>query len=342
MFGLAPLPRHLQAALADERNKKQSVRLSAVRDLARLAADPEARAEALDALCRVLAKDEAATVRAEAALALADAEGSEGVESLLDALEDAHLEVRQMAWVALGELGAESPRARDAVAGALGDDAPAIRFQALIAAHRLLGDGAASAIGDKVGDPDPLVRAMALRLAEERELHTVVPAAKRALDDEELSVRLAAAIFLARLGHRDGGKVMVSALSAPRGQLSPEDEQAAIELSAELGLKKARPALERRAFGVFGVSRDPFAWHARIALARLGHPRAKEAILKGLSAWTRDARTLAVVAAGRAHLSEAKETLAAMAKDTSRADPDAVREALALVDKGLAASESHR
>ena len=47
-------------------------------------------------------------------------------------------------------------------------------------------------------------------------------------------------------------------------------------------------------------------------------------------------------AAGRAHLSEAKETLAAMAKDTSRADPDAVREALALVDKGLAASESHR
>jgi HEAT repeat protein len=243
-----------------------------------------------------------------------------------------------MALVALGEIGAGDPRAAEALQSALTDDAPAIRFQALIAAHRLLGDAAQEQIERKMEDTDPLVRAMALRISEERATlggaappASVIAAAKRALRDKDLSVRLAAAIFLAKLGDHSGDKALVAALNARRGTLAPEDEQAAIELCADLGLDSARPALERRAFGIFGATRDPFAWHARIALARLGDARAKHAILRGLEAWSRDTRTLAVVAAGRAALSDARSKLLTMRGDLSRADPDAVAEALTLL-----------
>ena len=44
-------------------------------------------------------------------------------------------------------------------------------------------------------------------------------------------------------------------------------------------------------------------------MARLGDPQAKAAILKGLAAFTRDARTIAVAAAGRARLREARTIL---------------------------------
>ena len=90
---------------------------------------------------------------------------------------------------------------------------------------------------------------------------------------------------------------------------------------------EARAALSRRAFGFFGLFRDPLAWHARVALARLGDPQAKSAILRGLSALTRDARTIAVAAAGRARLREARPILDRMTP--AQADPETVRDALA-------------
>jgi hypothetical protein len=49
--------------------------------------------------------------------------------------------------------------------------------------------------------------------------------------------------------------------------------------------------------------------------------------LRGLSAFTRDARTIAVAAAGRARLSEARSILRRMTP--AQADPDTVAEALA-------------
>jgi HEAT repeat protein len=95
-------------------------------------------------------------------------------------------------------------------------------------------------------------------------------------------------------------------------------------------LSEARPALSRRAFGFFGLFRDPLAWHARVALARLGDEQAKAAILRGLSAFTRDARTIAVAAAGRARLGEARTILQRMTP--AEADPETVAAALSEIE----------
>jgi HEAT repeat protein len=120
-------------------------------------------------------------------------------------------------------------------------------------------------------------------------------------------------------------------VAAVRTSLDSEDEQAAIVLAGELGLRDAVPSLERRAWRGFGRGRS-FAYEARIALAKMGDARARAAIVRGLSAYSRDARTLAVVAAGRASVAEALPLILAMRADESRAEPTAVDEALRALD----------
>jgi len=342
MLGLSPLPRTLAAALRDAGHKKLEVRLSALRDLARHAADGSD--EAVQRLRAVLKGDSAVAVRAEAAVALADASASAAVEDLsVSAGEDEALRVRQMALVALGELARpEDAQAVAAVQRALRDPEPEIRFQALIAHARLAGDEALEALQRATRDDDAHVRYVALRLAEERWLDAPgselperwVEAARRCLEDDDASVRLASALLLARTGDASGAEVILDAVRSGLGADEPEDAEAAIELAAELGLDAARDGLARRAFGLFGVSRDPFAWQARVALARLGDERARGAILRGLDAWSRDARTLAVAAAGRARLAAARPRLLEMRGKPERAEPSAVEEALAALPGG--------
>jgi len=144
------------------------------------------------------------------------------------------------------------------------------------------------------------------------------------------SVRLAAAILLARVGDKSGADVIRAVVERKDRVASLEDEQAALELAGELQISEARPALARRAFGFFGLFRDPLAWHARVALARLGDEQAKAAILRGLSAFTRDARTIAVAAAGRARLGEARTILQRMTP--AEADPETVAAALSEIE----------
>jgi HEAT repeat protein len=342
MLGLSPLPRTLPAALRDVRDKKLEVRISAVRDLARLAGS-EARDQALPALCRALVEDETAAVRSEAAVALADASAKECVAELATAArEDEHVRVRQMALIALGEVAGEDadPAVRDLVAAAVSDESPEIRFQGLIALTHVDRAAGEKAILASLVDDDAQIRYVALRLAEERWLaeerdeelpdllHTRV---KKALSDTSPKVRLAAAILLGRAGDRSGDQKLVAAINSGVGVDEAEDEGAAIDLCGALSLEEARAGLERRAFGVFGVTRHPFAWNARVALARMGDTRARAAILKGLRAFGRDARTMAVAAAGKARMVEAREELVAMRADPARAEPEAVEEALALL-----------
>jgi hypothetical protein len=133
--------------------------------------------------------------------------------------------------------------------------------------------------------------------------------------------------------------VLVEAARGTTSSDDAEDVAAAIERCGELGLEQARIGLERRAFGsTFGLRRDPFAWHARVALARMGHGRAAKEIIAELGAFTRDQRTLAVAAAGRARLVAARPRIEAMRGDASRADADAVDEALRSLDLGASAS----
>jgi hypothetical protein len=55
---------------------------------------------------------------------------------------------------------------------------------------------------------------------------------------------------------------------------------------------------------------------------------ARAAILNGLDAWTHQARTFAVVAAGQAAIDEARARIQAFRGDPRRAAPEAVEEAL--------------
>ena len=53
-----------------------------------------------------------------------------------------------------------------------------------------------------------------------------------------------------------------------------EDEREAVEIAGTLEMHDLVPDLERRAFGLTRHLRDTCAFHATIALARLGHERA--------------------------------------------------------------------
>jgi HEAT repeat protein len=338
MLGFTPLPRTIEAALRDAEHVRADVRLASLADLKRHARGGDDSAVA--ALVARLARDPEPQVRAGAALALADIDAKEELPVLLAASADVDPGVRQMALVGVGELA--DPEHAEACAAAtrgLVDALPAVRYQAVVALARLRGDASLEALLVGTRDADPEVRHVALRVAEEvfggrapeRVPLALLQRARGALRDDNYGVQLAAAILLSVLGDASGRKRLIEVVNDRRRIPHAEDESIAVELCGELKLSEATPGLERRAFGVLG-GRTPASWHARVALAELGHPRAKSVILRGLAAWSRDARTLAVAAAGRARLQEARELLLSMAESPERAEPDAVRDALAAID----------
>ena len=338
MLGFTPLPRTIEAALRDAEHARADVRLASLADLKRHARGGDDSAVA--ALVARLSRDPEPQVRAGAALALADIDAKDELPVLLAASGDVDPGVRQMALVGVGELA--DPEHAEACAAAtrgLVDALPAVRYQAVVALARLRGDASLEALLVGTRDADPEVRHVALRVAEEvfggRSPEQIPLAllqrARGALRDDNYGVQLAAAILLAVLGDASGRTRLIEVVNDRRRIPHADDESIAVELCGELKLSEAIPGLERRAFGVLG-GRTPASWHARVALAELGHPRAKSVILRGLSAWSRDARTLAVAAAGRARLQEARELLQRMAESPERAEPDAVSDALAAID----------
>jgi HEAT repeat protein len=336
VLGLPPLPRTLEAALRDLSSKKPDVRGSAVRDLMRYA--DEAREQVIRALEGVLREDEDPRVRALAATGLSDADAKEALPTLLVAVEDKDAHVRQMAISALGELG--DPRAGERLRRALGDPRPEVRFQAVMAFPRVVArkDDALDAVLEAMNDDDPLVAHIAVRMAEEvagggEPDARVLTRARALLSHDAASVRLAAAILLAHAGDLSGRDHLVKAASGELRTDDGEDEAAAIELAGELDLAAARKGLTRRAFGgLFGLGRDRYQWHARVALARMGDERAIREIVAELGSWDRERRTLAIAAAGRAKIAAARATLVAMRDAPDRADPDALEEALRALD----------
>ncbi len=340
MFKLAPLPRNVEAALRDAAHLKIEVRLSAVEDLGRLAAGPEHR-RVVAKLVEVLTADASDEVRARAAVALADAGAVSERPSLLHALKDASDRVRQMAMLALGELGKATPAELDAVRAALRDPVPELRFQALVALHHLSGQDTERVLNEMLIDPDAEVRFVAIRIAEERFVEAkrsgppwLLERLTGALEDEVPYVRLLAAITLHRAGETTDASPLIAAVNVRAGVREPEDEQAAIEIAGELKLEQARGGLERRAFGVLGFTRDPFAWQARVALAQMGHARAVAGILADLKGWTWETRTLAAAAAGAARLVPARARLLAMLGDEQSANQETIRDALRQIDAG--------
>lgn len=360
MFRPPQLPRTLEAALRDATSSKQAVRVEAIRDLVPYGAAgatddsaSEVRADVLRVVEAAL-RDGAPQVRSAAAVALADLGATQALPALLVAVEDDDAHVRQMAITALGEIG--DARATERLRRALSDRRPEVRFQAVIAFPRVCASraDAMAALLDATKDDDPLVVQIALRMAEEigvggkddagaatsrREDDPVLARARELVEDGPPVVRAAAAVLLARTGDRSGQGVLVAVANGALAGVDGEDEAAAIELVGELGLSEATAGLEGRAFGAaLSLRRDRFAWHARVALARMGHARAARDIVAELGAWSRDKRTLAVAAVGRARLTDARPIVAAMRGDPNRAEPETVEETLALLDGGRAAT----
>lgn len=335
MFQPPPLPRTLDAALRDVCDPKLHVRRSAVSDLSRLASG-FSRAAALEALQRAAVQDADPQLRADAVLALANCEAGSALETIVLAAADPHARVRQMALVALGELG---PRGHKdscaAVVRGLSAEEPALRFQALIAARRHRVAGLEEYLRGGMSDPDANVRYVALRLLEEHRENAEPERASlqlvaRALEDTDRTVAVAAAILLAPRGSEPAARVLVEALNRGQKLPAPEDEQTVIELAGELGLAGAIPGLRRHAWGRFGLVPGRFFWQARVVLARLGDEKARSSILRGLRDGNRDARIVAVAAAGRARLAAATPILEELVR-LGGTESEAASEALALL-----------
>lgn len=344
MFQPAPLPRNLEASFRDLASAKAATRASAVRDVVRHALrNDAARERAIPALVRVLQDDAAPGVRAEAAVALADVAAHEALPSLLVAVEDDDVHVRQMALAALGEIG--DTRARQRVERALRDARPEVRYQAVIAFSRIAKDEPASiaaALLHALDDEDDSIRYIAMRIAEETGVdgeplrdEGLAARAEKLLSETDEATAVVAALYLARVGQAQGCDAVLAVVAEQRKTPEVDDEQACIELAGELGMREAVPHLERRVWGARrwtravlgwgGGDRRSCAWHSRIALARMGHERARAEILADLSSWRRDAREAAVVAAGRARMTEARGPLENLG---GTVDAALVREAL--------------
>jgi HEAT repeat protein len=326
VFRPPPLRRTYAAALRDVTSSSAPTRASAVRDLIRYA-DGD-RSPVVTALERAL-RDESAEVRAAAAVGLADTRAVEALSALLLAIEDDDAHVRQMALCAIGEIG--DGRARERLRRALADARPEVRFQAIIAFSRIAPDDALAALSSGMVDDDAAIRYISVRCAEEqllREGATPSPALAETLvgllRDGDVAVRVAAAIALSRTNHAGAVDMLLDVVGGRLGPVEAEDEAAAVELLGELGIRQAIPLLERRAFGVFPFGQGAFAWQAIVALAKMGHEKARLRIVRDLGSWSRDRRTLAVAAAGRAKVVEARSLIAAMKGDARRAEPSAV------------------
>lgn len=357
MLGPPLLPRNLEASVRDLSSDTPATRAAAITDLVRHArAEEGVRERAIPLLLRALSDGHPA-VRSAAAVALGDLEASEAVASLLVALEDDDAYVRQMSINALGEIA--DTRALPRLRRALRDERPEVRYQSIIAFARIAdraGGLDASEVDDALfeaaNDEDDAVAHIALRVAEERLDAGRSPdgrllARARAFVDgrdegasssgrgEKVSphVALACAILLAKSGDERGHDYVCRVVRGEkiRGQApDKEDERAAVELVGELGLKKLVPYLERRAWGFGRYVRDTCPFHARIALARMGHARATREIMEELGSLRREVVAGAVVSAGRARMTDAREPISRLTAAT--VDPTLTREALAQID----------
>jgi HEAT repeat protein len=351
MLSPSLLPRNLEAAFRDLGSEKAATRASAIRDVVRHAlGNPETRARALAPLVTALRDDATAAVRSAAAVGLADLRADEALPALLMAVEDDDPHVRQMAIAAIGEIG--DVRATQRIERALSDPRPEVRYQAVIAYARVVKDDAtavANALARALDDSDEAIRYIAMRVAEESDAPAaggsvegeplrdgrIIARAESLLEGPDPAVAIVAAIYLARLGVAAGQRVVLEVVAETRKTPELEDEQACVDLAGELSMREAIPHLERRVWGGRRVLRSVLswgagegascAWHARIALARMGHERARQAILADLRSWRRETREAAVVAAGRARLLEARAALEHLGGSV---DDALVREAL--------------
>src|SRR5690606_39177941 len=109
----------------------------------------------------------------------------------------------------------------NAVARALDAESSALRFQGLIAGQRLQLDGWSKRLRVAIGDDDPKIRYLALRLVDEFDAalngeqlpKDLVARVERALRDDDAGVRVAAALVAGPRGSELARSVLADALN---------------------------------------------------------------------------------------------------------------------------------
>lgn len=341
-FLLPPRPPSFAAALRDVTAKSQSARLAAAERLGQAGAGE--LDEAIAALSAI-SGDREAIVRVAGIRALGElaaqrrAElpegGGEALAQLLDErLRDSSSHVREVAAIALGQLGGHA--CHRVLERALHSEHPEVRFQAL-AGYVESSDGAEprKVIGF-LSDPDPEVRGQAARAlaciasGPSSGRAAVVSALKAVLSDAASRTRCEAALALARLGDAAGSQELAAALddATLRGE--------ALEAIASLELRGYGDAIFRIARNVFTSPFDRMAI-AR-TLVKLGDGRGKELLRAALDGLRSAPRVLAVQAIGELGLLELAPQLAKLAERSRGVDAATLTEALgALADSSAEA-----
>lgn len=267
----------------------------------------ETAQQAEEVLVGMARRDVEPLVRGAAAVALADRPSERGLDALLIVAKDEHPYVVEMALVGLRDV---APRghlnASRVVTYRAKDERAALRFQAVLAAGRVLEDQDFEALVLRgLNDADAKVRYIACRVCDERFVDVLPKAVNAALearlDDSDVYVPVAAAFVVGPRGNVKAHEVLTRALNLRLRLPAPEDEQTLIELMGELGLAEGKPGLRAHARGRFGLVPGKFAWQAHVALARLGDEGAIAHIERRLKHRNPDVRihaASAVAAAG--------------------------------------------
>lgn len=314
------LPRSLEAVCRDLENPNPRVRLSAIQESARHA-DGEGRGRIVSLLIGSLAGGEA-RLRHAAAVALADAGATEAIPNLTPLLCDGDPETRRFALLALGELAA----AGDAdllsrISPFLSASDPRIRYQAVVATHAIAGGASLGALSGATTDSDPLIRELSARLmgevmvfdpsASEKALALLDGLAR----DAELFVRAVAQLSSHEHGNGGPSDGLTALIDGTLRAREPEDEQRAIELVGRLRLPGHEKILERRAFGILGLSHDPFRYHARAALSAMGHEAGRRSVERGLRRGSKVERAALIFALGQVRATEFAPAISRQAAD---------------------------
>jgi HEAT repeat protein len=341
VFGLAPLRRTFDAALRDLSSPRSAVRASAVHDLGLVGDDdPRRAAEAI----APLVDDPAAEVRGAALTALGVLRARQHVERIAARVTDDDSTVRQLATVALAEVGGE--RALAALRVAADSPLPDVRYQGLLGVLALAPrEGFELALAALDRD-DPWIAAEAAeqlgRVGAEGPEDALDEGARgragaalaRRVEGPDARVALAAAMALLRLGDEPRGARRVTeyvrTVGTVAGQALGDLGLDAIELLGGLRGEARGAACEALARVAWRVVPTPERAAARASLARLGDERASAEIVGQLRSMLPGRRADAVRLVMRARLAAAEGALLDLLAREG-AEASLVLDALALV-----------
>jgi HEAT repeat protein len=344
VFGLTPLRRTFDAALRDLQSRRAEVRASAAYDLGLVGdEDPRRAANAL----APLVDDDAPEVRGAALTALGVLRARQHVERIAARIDDEDSTVRQLAVMALAEAGGEralamlrvaavSPHADVRYQGLLGVLALDPQEGFVLALEALDGDDPwiASEAAEQLGRlfaTDAALRA-GHRLGEGERVRALAALRARA-SGEASRVALASAMALLRAGDESEVGRVCEFVRGVGTMASREFQDFALDAIELLGgVTGDARGLCRDALGAVAwrMMPTPERAAARAALARLGDPRATEAIVAQLRSVLPGRREAAVRLARLARIEAAEGSLLGLLEDGS-VDAYLVIDALAVL-----------